>query len=129
MRDVESIEDIQLFVDTFYSKVREDELIGPIFQNVIQDKWPEHLAKMYRFWQTILLDEHTYNGRPFPPHMNLPVEREHFERWLSLFFETIDSLFQGKKAELAKWQGNRMAEMFQAKIAYFRQHNQEKPIL
>ena len=104
-------------------------MIGPIFQNVIQDKWPEHLAKMYRFWQTILLDEHTYNGRPFPPHMNLPVEREHFERWLSLFFETIDSLFQGKKAELAKWQGNRMAEMFQAKIAYFRQHNQEKPIL
>lgn len=129
MRDVESIEDIQLFVDTFYSKAREDELIGPIFQNVIQDQWPEHLAKMYRFWQTILLDEHTYNGRPFPPHMNLPVEREHFERWLSLFFETIDSLFQGKKAELAKWQGNRMAEMFQAKIAYFRQHNQEKPIL
>jgi hemoglobin len=48
---------------------------------------------------------------------------------LSLFFQTVDELFQGKRAELAKWQGNRMAEMFQVKLKYFRENAQEKPIL
>lgn len=129
MRDIEKLEDVKNLVDLFYGKVREDELIGHIFNDVIQDRWPEHLEKMYRFWQTILLEEHTYTGRPFVPHMKLPVEREHFNRWLVLFFETVDELFSGKKADLAKWQGNRMAEMFQVKIAYFRENSQQTPLL
>jgi len=129
MRDIEKLEDVKNLVDSFYGKVREDELIGHIFNDVIQDRWPEHLEKMYRFWQTILLEEHTYSGRPFVPHMKLPVEREHFNRWLELFFETVDELFAGKKADLAKWQGNRMAEMFQLKIAYFRENSQQTPLL
>lgn len=129
MRDIEKLEDVKNLVDSFYGKVREDELIGHIFNDVIQDRWPEHLEKMYRFWQTILLEEHTYTGRPFVPHMKLPVEREHFNRWLELFFETVDELFAGKKADLAKWQGNRMAEMFQLKIAYFRENSQQTPLL
>lgn len=128
-RDIETLEDVKVLVNTFYGRVQNDELIGIIFNSIIQDRWPEHLEKMYKFWQTILLDEHTYIGRPFPPHMRLPVEREHFNRWLELFFDTVDTLFEGKKADLAKWQGNRMAEMFQVKINYFRANQQEKPIL
>lgn len=129
MRDIEKLEDVKNLVDSFYGKVRKDELIGHIFNDVIQNRWPEHLEKMYKFWQTILLEEHTYTGRPFVPHMKLPVEREHFNRWLELFFETVDELFAGKKADLAKWQGNRMAEMFQLKIAYFRENSQQTPLL
>jgi len=128
-KDIETLDDVKLLVDTFYGKVREDEKIGHIFDEVIQDRWPEHLEKMYRFWQTILLEQHTYTGRPFVPHMKLPVERAHFERWIELFFGTVDSLFEGKRAELAKWQGNRMAEMFQLKIAYFRENSQQKPLM
>ena len=128
-KDITTLEDVKLLVDTFYGKVREDELIGYIFDEVIQDRWPEHLEKMYRFWQTILLEQHTYSGRPFVPHMKLPVEKEHFDRWLELFFGTVDALFDGQKAELAKWQGNRMAEMFQLKIDYFRKNNQQTPLL
>lgn len=129
MRDIEKLEDVKNLVDSFYGKVRKDELIGHIFNDVIQNRWPEHLEKMYKFWQTILLEEHTYTGRPFVPHMKLPVEREHFNRWLELFFETVDELFAGKKADLAKWQGNRMAEMFQLKITYFRENSQQTPLL
>ena len=58
-KDIETLEDIQLMVNRFYEVVRKDELIGPIFDNIIQDRWPMHLEKMYRFWQTILLDERT----------------------------------------------------------------------
>ncbi len=123
MKDIAEIADIRLLVDTFYSKVRKDELLGQIFENVIQDRWPVHLEKMYRFWQTVLLEEHTYHGSPFPPHLRLPVEERHFDRWVQLFTETVNGLFDGEKADRAKWQGSRMAEMFLSKITYFRDNN------
>lgn len=122
-KDILSLEDVKLLVDTFYGKVRNDELIGPIFDERIQDRWPEHLAKMYTFWQTVLLGEHTYYGSPFPPHARLPVEKEHFERWLSLFSETLKELFTGEIAEEAMWRANKMAEMFQFKIHHYRQNS------
>ena len=129
MKDIEKLEDVKELVDAFYGKVREDEFIGPIFNDIIQDRWPEHLDKMYRFWQTVLLEEHTYSGRPFVPHLHMPIEKEHFTKWLELFFETVDALYVGQKAELAKWQGNRMAEMFQLKIEYFRKNSQQTPLV
>ena len=127
-RDIENIEDIKLIVNNFYDRIREDELLGPIFNGVIQDRWPEHLEKMYRFWQTVLLEQHTYYGSPFPPHAKLPVSKEHFDHWIGLFSETVDHYFQGEKADRAKWQGSRMAEMFQHKINYY-QSNNLKPLI
>lgn len=126
--DITTLDDIKLMVDTFYGKVREDDKLATIFNDKIQDRWPQHLEKMYRFWQTVLLEEHTYFGSPFVPHAKLPVEIEHFERWLQLFYETVDYLFEGEKAERAKWQGTRMAEMFQVKIEYYK-NNTSTPLL
>lgn len=117
---IDNLDDIKLLVDTFYAEVRKDTLIGGIFNGVIQERWPEHLAKMYRFWQTILLDEYTYEGSPFPPHAQLPLEQHHFERWLALFTQTVDQHFYGAGAERAKWQAARMAQVFLAKIQYLR---------
>ncbi len=127
-KDIASMEDIKLLVDTFYSKIRIDSLLGGIFNNVIKDRWPEHLEKMYRFWQTVLLDEHTYYGRPFPPHAKLPIEQHHFDTWLKLWCDTIDEHFTGTKAEEAKWRGNKMAVMFLSKITYYR-NNSATPLL
>src|SRR5690606_20230766 len=127
-KDITTLDDIKLLVNTFYLKVQKDELIGHIFNEKIGDRWDEQLEKMYAFWQTVLLDEHTYFGRPFPPHANLPVEKEHFDRWISIFFQTVDELFEGEKAEEAKWRGTQMAKMFHSKIEYFRELNQ-KPIM
>lgn len=125
--DIKHIEDIQNLVNTFYDKVRQDEMLGPIFNGVINDRWPEHLEKMYRFWQSILLGEHTYFGRPFPPHAPLPIDHRHFQRWLLLFQETLDGLYVGEKAEEAKLRASKMAEMFAYKHAYF-QENQGNAI-
>lgn len=122
-RDIETLEDIQLMVDSFYTKIREDELLGNIFNQVIQDKWQIHLEKMYRFWQTVLLDEHTYYGAPFLPHAKMPIDKIHFDRWLHIFYTTVDTLFIGEKAERAKWQGERMASLFLSKITYYRDNN------
>lgn len=121
-KDITTLKDIQLMVDSFYGKVRKDDILADIFNNIIQDRWPQHLEKMYRFWQTVLLEEHSYYGSPFLPHAKLPVEANHFERWLKLFNETVDTLFEGEKAIRAKWQGERMAELFLSKITYYRSH-------
>ena len=127
-KDILNIGDIKLLVDTFYDKVREDQLIGPIFNERIQNRWPQHLAKMYTFWQTVLLGEHTYYGSPFPPHANLPVQKEHFERWLSLFSQTLQELFSGEIANEAIWRANKMAVMFQYKIEHFK-NNPSKSLI
>ncbi|QHS57568.1 group III truncated hemoglobin [Mucilaginibacter sp. 14171R-50] len=116
--EILTIDDIKLLVDTFYQRVQADDLIGPIFNERIEGRWPEHLEKMYRFWQTVLLSEHTYFGSPFPPHAKLPVDHQHFAHWLALFSNTVDELFTGEKADEAKWRAGKMAEMFEFKIAY-----------
>lgn len=116
--DINNLADIQILVDTFYDTIRKDQLLGPIFDGIIQDRWPEHLEKMYRFWQTVLLEKHTYYGSPFPPHAKMPIQKEHFDRWIQLFTQTVDALYTGETADRAKWQGNRMAEMFQFKIQH-----------
>jgi hemoglobin len=128
MNDILTIEDVKILVDAFYLKVQKDDLLGDIFNSRIENRWPEHLDKMYRFWQTVLLSEHTYFGSPFPPHASLPIEKVHFDRWLSLFEKTIKECFEGTKAEEALWRAGKMAEMFQHKIAHYRNTN-TKPIL
>lgn len=127
-KDIETLDDVKRLVDSFYRKIREDDMLKDIFNNRISNKWPEHLDKMYRFWQTVLLEEHTYDGSPFVPHAKLPVDLEHFDRWLLLFYKTVDSLFEGEKATKAKWQGERMALMFHSKIEYYK-NNSARPIL
>jgi hemoglobin len=121
--DIQSLEDIRLLVNGFYTSVRNNELLGPIFNGRIANRWPEHLEKMYRFWQTVLLETHTYSGSPFPPHAKLPVDQLHFDTWLQLWHETIDIYFNGPKADEAKWRGDKMAAMFLYKITYYRSSN------
>lgn len=121
-QDIAQIKDIKLLVDTFYEKVRADVVLAPIFDARIRDHWPEHLEKMYRFWQTVLLEEHTYFGSPFVPHATLDVSHEHFQRWLNLFNQTIDELFEGPIAKEARWRADKMALMFEKKLEYIQKN-------
>ncbi|TKK71009.1 group III truncated hemoglobin [Ilyomonas limi] len=118
--DIATLDDIKYLVDTFYDKVRDDATLAPVFNAVIQDRWLQHLEKMYTFWQTVLLGEHTYFSSPFPPHAKLPVDHAHFEQWLQLFTQTIDELFSGDTAEEAVWRANKMAQLFEMKIEHYR---------
>ncbi len=119
-KEITSLEDIRQLVDTFYESVMKDELLAPIFAEKIRS-WDIHLPIMYRFWQTVLLEEHTYQGAPFMKHIGLAVGPAHFERWTGLFYKTVDALFYGEKAAEAKWRASRMAEMFMFKLDYMRQ--------
>jgi hemoglobin len=102
MTDITSEADIRRLVDAFYGKIRDDALLNPIFADVAQVEWDEHLPKMYAFWSGIVLGEPGYSGNPFAAHVVLPVGIEHFQRWLSLFQTTVDELFAGPLAKRAK---------------------------
>lgn len=128
MKDITTLEDIKILVDNFYGRIQDNELLGPIFNVILKDRWPPHLEKMYTFWQTVLLQEHTYFGSPFVPHAKLPVSQDHFDTWLQLWYSTIDHYFKGEKADEAKWRGDKMAEMFLHKIEYYKNNN-TTPIL
>lgn len=126
--DIEHLEDIKVLVDTFYTRIRESDLLGPVFASRISD-WTPHLEKMYRFWQTILLTEHTYSGSPFPPHAELPVDKTHFDEWLRLWYMTIDERYEGERANDAKWRADKMAVLFNYKIEYYRNNSSAKPLV
>ncbi len=121
--DIQSIEDIQLMVNTFYERIQKNEVLGTIFEEKVSGRWPEHLKKMYRFWQTILLGEHTYNGAPFPPHARMPIDESHFVIWVKTFTTTVDDLFLGDVAEEAKKRGTLMAALFNSKLEFFKKHD------
>ncbi len=122
-RDIENIDDIKLMVDTFYERVRNNELLSPIFSERIENRWPEHLEKMYRFWQTILLNVHSYSGTPFAPHADMPVDEIHFVTWVKIFTGTVDELFTGEVANEAKKRGALMAAIFHSKISFINQNS------
>lgn len=114
--DIRNEPDIRRLVDTFYAKVNGDELLGPIFNQVAQVDWAEHLPTMYRFWGSLLLRNNSYQGQPWPKHAVLPVNPAHFARWLSLFKHTVDELFAGPKANEAKNAAASIADTFQNRM-------------
>ena len=114
--DIKNEGDIKTLVHAFYDKVNRDELLSPIFNDVAKVNWDEHLPLLCRFWSTLLFRTMTFEGRPFPKHLPLPVQREHFTRWVSLFVATVDELFSGAKAEEAKNFARSIADTFQMRM-------------
>jgi len=104
---------ISSLVDLFYEKVRADELLAPVFAHV---DWPRHLPVMYNFWSSMLLGDQTYQGNPFQKHINLPIQAEHFNRWLLLFNQTVDENFSGEKANEVKDRARSIAGVFQNRL-------------
>ena len=121
--DIQNLNDIKAMVDSFYAKVQINPIIGPIFHQVVQNNWPAHLEKMYGFWQSILLNERSYSGSPFPPHARLPIDKSHFDIWLDLFCKNVDELYQGPLAEEAKLRAEKIAQVFVSKLQYLKENN------
>ncbi|QWG16885.1 group III truncated hemoglobin [Bradyrhizobium sediminis] len=78
---------IERLVRGFYTRVRSDAVLGPVFEARIHD-WEPHLQRMFAFWSSVALMSGRYHGTPMAKHMPLPVDADHFDRWLALFEET-----------------------------------------
>ncbi|MCC6691020.1 MAG: group III truncated hemoglobin [Bacteroidia bacterium] len=118
--DILSRSDIELLVNTFYDKVRANKIIGPIFNDIAKVNWETHLPKMYSFWWSLLLGEHSFSGNPMQKHIALSklttMTEVEFSEWLSLFTQTTDELFVGEKAEEAKIRAANIARLMLHKI-------------
>ncbi len=113
--DLDSRERIQVLVNSFYSKARKDKLLGPVFEEMIDD-WESHLPTMYNFWEKVLLGTGDYQGNPFQKHIKLHIVKKHFNVWIELFFQTVDDNFFGVFAKKSKRLATNISETFQHRL-------------
>ncbi|XOV66863.1 MAG: group III truncated hemoglobin [Fluviicola sp.] len=99
MTDIQTTDDIELLVNSFYTKVLKDPTLAPFFAKLDFDR---HLPRMIHFWAFVLLDESGYTTDVTKTHINMPLKKVHFDRWIELFNETTDELFSGENADKAK---------------------------
>ena len=120
-KDIENRSDIEQLVDHFYEKVKRDPTIGYIFSDIAKVDWQHHLPIMYAFWESIIFNKNSYSGNPMAVHAKLnaqtPLTVAHFKQWLHLFTTTVDELFEGKKAQLAKERAASIAAVIEAKVS------------
>ena len=120
--DIKDKEDIKILVDAFYVKVQKNELLGPIFIDLMKVNWDTHLPKMYDFWNMILFEVPGYEGYPLRPHLEInaknPLTALHFETWLGLFDTTVDELFIGEKATEIKLRAKNVGMSWSYKMDY-----------
>lgn len=120
-RDLQSRREIQELVDAFYQKVRTDELLATIFDDVAGVDWESHLPRMYDFWEAVLFGRAVFKGNPLQKHIDLSMRTSlgprEFDRWLELFRETIEGLFEGPVAADALARAERIAQVMQHHIA------------
>ncbi|CAN5739335.1 hypothetical protein BH11BAC4_BH11BAC4_21440 [soil metagenome] len=119
-KDIAGTKDIELLVNRFYEKVKSDARISHFFTDTMKVNWERHLPVMYRFWDNALFFTGTYSGHPLEVHQQLHalenLQAEDFQQWNKLFTETVDELFEGAKATLAKERANSISSVMQLKI-------------
>jgi hemoglobin len=120
VKDIEDRHDCERLVREFYGRALTDPIIGWIFVDIAKLDVEAHVPRIASFWETILLGARSYSGGAFRPHAALNarvrLRAGHFERWLALWRETVDELFAGERAELAKAHALRVAQAFQARL-------------
>ena len=125
--DIRNRKDVSLLINTFYKKIRKDEILGPIFNGIITD-WESHLELLTDFWETQLFLKRKYYGNPVTVHQEVDdkmkhgINPEHFGLWLNLWFATIDELFEGETTWVAKNRAQKMSTMLYMKMYENRQN-------
>lgn len=120
MHDIQTKQDVQILVDTFYQQVLKDETIGHFFNHVAKINFEEHMPIMYAFWESMLFSTAIYKGNPMTKHIDLNQKErlgeEHFDHWIHLWNSTIDELFEGEIANKAKDKAKMMKLLMLHKI-------------
>lgn len=118
--DIGSRSDIEELIIHFYEKVKPDPSIGFIFSDTVKIDWAHHIPVIVDFWESILLDNPVYKKNAMEVHYDLnkklPLQKIHFETWLRLFTSSIDELFEGKIALLAKKRAKSIADVMEFKM-------------
>lgn len=112
MKDITSRADIELLIHSFYGKLLQIPDMKVVFQGI---DFPKHIPHIVHFWSFVLLDEEGYTTNVFEKHTRLPIQLHQFDTWLSVFTASVDELFAGEKAEMAKQRATSLAYTFKSK--------------
>jgi hemoglobin len=104
---------IRCIVHTFYGRVRQDPLLGPIFEARLSGRWDAHLENMVAFWSAVAMRSGRYTGKPHVAHQGLGLEHTHFKRWLELFENTVSELCPTDVAAFFADRAHRIADSLQ----------------
>jgi hemoglobin len=107
---------IEALVRAFYERVRNDALIGPVFESKVHD-WEAHIGRLCAFWSSVALMSGRYQGRPMQVHLPLPIDSPHFDRWLQIFAETAQDLCPPAAAAHFLDRASRIADSLELGIA------------
>ena len=110
---------IAVLVRRFYGKVRDDAVLGPIFEGAVED-WEDHFQRLEAFWSGVMLTSGRYKGDPVGAHRPLPIEPSMFERWLGIWDETAGEVFEPEAAEAFRFRARRIAESLKGAIFFRR---------
>jgi len=120
-KDIENREDLHKLLTSFYNRLLADKSISYLFTDVAQIDLPHHLDILVNFWDSVLFQNDVYRKNAMQPHLILnqksPLQKHHFETWLRYFNQTVDELFEGEKAFLAKERALSIATVMQIKIS------------
>lgn len=118
--DIRNRKDLQLLMEKFYGKLLADTSVSYLFTDIAKIDLPKHLPVLVDFWESILFQSDTYQKNAMKVHTDLhqqsPLQPQHFKTWLGYFYETVDELFEGEKAELAKQRATSIATVMQIKL-------------
>jgi hemoglobin len=118
--DIKTKDDVALLVSSFYTKVRNDNILKPFFSSI--ENWDKHLDTLTAFWESSLFLKTKYYGNPLEAHIKIDqanentITQEHFGIWMNLWFETIDELFEGEYATMAKNRARKMSTFLYLKL-------------
>lgn len=118
-------EDIARLVPAFYARVRQDPVLGPIFDGAIDD-WPHHLGKLQDFWSSVMLTTGRYKGQPMVAHVRheRQMTADNFARWLALWREVSSELLSPTAAAAVQERAERIAESLQLGVQFYRERNE-----
>lgn len=119
-KDIKNRDDVALLVSSFYEKVKNDITLKPFFSSI--EDWDKHLDTLTTFWESSLFLKTKYYGNPLEAHIKVDqanentITQEHFGIWMNLWFETIDELYEGEYANMAKNRARKMSTFLYLKL-------------
>lgn len=119
-RDIETRADLEHMLAGFYAKAFKDEMIGRFFLEVVPLDLETHLPVITDFWEAIVFGHHSYRKNVMAIHQHIhhlsPIQKEHLDRWVQLFHQTVDEFFRGEKADLMKHRAASIAALMNIKL-------------
>lgn len=119
-KDIETREELEHFLWAFYKKAFADELIGRFFIEVVPLDLDTHIPIIANFWESVVFNKPSYRKNVMEVHRHIhdlsKIKKEHLDRWVKIFTETLDEQFEGYKTELMKQRARSIATLMDIKL-------------